>query len=54
MDVDYLVFSGHKIGGPSGVGVLWINPRALHTLKPIQWGWIHGGQRDVKRSHSKT
>jgi cysteine desulfurase/selenocysteine lyase len=38
MDVDYLVFSGHKIGGPSGVGVLWINPRALHTLKPIQWG----------------
>jgi cysteine desulfurase/selenocysteine lyase len=38
LGVDYLVFSGHKIGGPSGVGVLWVNPNITHELKPIQLG----------------
>jgi cysteine desulfurase/selenocysteine lyase len=38
INADFLVFSGHKIGGPTGVGVLYIN-KALHELcEPYQLG----------------
>lgn len=38
LNPDFLVFSGHKIGGPTGVGVLYVN-HALHDqMEPYQVG----------------
>lgn len=38
LGVDYLVFSGHKIYGPTGIGVLWGHQEALNQLPPYQGG----------------
>lgn len=35
---DYLVFSGHKIFGPTGIGCLWGKPELLAELPPYQGG----------------
>ena len=35
---DFLVFSGHKMLGPTGIGVLYINPRNFADLVPGRWG----------------
>lgn len=35
---DALVFSGHKICGPSGVGVLWAKNSILQKMSPLQYG----------------
>lgn len=40
---DFLVFSGHKILGPTGVGVLWGQAEALKNLEPLVVG---GGMVD--------
>jgi cysteine desulfurase/selenocysteine lyase len=36
LDVDFLVFSGHKALGPTGVGVLWSS--VLDVLPPFLYG----------------
>lgn len=38
LDCDFLAFSGHKVFGPFGVGVLWGKQGLLDTLPPHQGG----------------
>lgn len=38
LDVDYLAFSGHKMFGPSGIGVLFGKNKLLNLLEPIEYG----------------
>ncbi|RYE77888.1 MAG: aminotransferase class V-fold PLP-dependent enzyme, partial [Myxococcales bacterium] len=38
VDVDFLVFTGHKVCGPTGIGVLWGREALLNELPPF-----HGG-----------
>ncbi|MBG6176923.1 cysteine desulfurase/selenocysteine lyase [Labrenzia sp. EL_208] len=38
LDCDYYVFTGHKVYGPSGIGVLWGKPERLNALRPFNGG----------------
>ncbi|PVB63657.1 cysteine desulfurase [Labrenzia sp. 011] len=38
IDCDYYVFTGHKVYGPSGIGVLWGKPDRLKALRPFNGG----------------
>lgn len=38
LDCDFLAFSGHKIYGPTGIGVLYGKEKILETLPPYQGG----------------
>ena len=38
LDADFYVFSGHKIYGPSGIGVLYGKAALLETMPPYQGG----------------
>ncbi len=38
LNCDYLAFSGHKIYGPNGIGVLYGKGEVLTELKPYQFG----------------
>ena len=49
LGVDYLALSGHKCGGPAGVGALWLRPGA--PLLPIHKG---GGQERSLRSGTEN
>lgn len=35
---DLLAFSGHKVFGPSGIGVLWCKQKLLRQLAPFEFG----------------
>jgi|SRR5690554_146096 cysteine desulfurase/selenocysteine lyase len=51
IDVDYLAFSGHKMYGPSGVGVLFGKKHLLDTLNPLEFG---GEMADVVDYYDAT
>jgi cysteine desulfurase/selenocysteine lyase len=38
LDVDFLAFSGHKMLGPTGIGVLWTRESVLDTMGPFLGG----------------
>ena len=38
LDLDFLTFSGHKMCGPTGIGVLYVKEDLLPDLKPITYG----------------
>lgn len=38
LDCDFYVFSGHKLYGPTGIGVLWTRSELLEAMPPVQGG----------------
>ena len=38
MGADFFAFSAHKMLGPTGVGVLWVNSKVLESMDPYQGG----------------
>ena len=50
LDIDFLAFSGHKMLGPSGIGVLWGRRELLNAMPPF----LGGGDmiREVHLRHS--
>ena len=37
-DIDFLAFSGHKLCGPTGIGVLYIKPSLVDEFKSVEFG----------------
>jgi cysteine desulfurase/selenocysteine lyase len=50
MDCDFLVFSGHKLYGPTGIGVLYGKKALLEAMPP----WQGGGDMILSVSFEKT
>jgi len=50
LDCDFLVFSGHKLYGPTGIGVLWARAALLDAMPP----WQGGGAMIDRVSFEKT
>lgn len=50
LDVDFLVFSGHKLYAPTGIGVLWGKYHLLAELPP----WQGGGEMIKEVTFEKT
>lgn len=38
LDIDFYCFSGHKMYGPTGIGVMYGKKQWLDRLQPIEWG----------------
>ncbi|WP_339023062.1 cysteine desulfurase [Spiroplasma endosymbiont of Crioceris asparagi] len=57
-DIDAFCFSAHKIYGPFGLGVLWINNRVVDKIKPLTYGGgaveIFDSENDYKITDSPS
>lgn len=51
LDCDFLSFSGHKLCGPTGIGVLYGKKELLEKMPPIEYG---GDMADTVRKDSMT
>jgi len=51
LDADFVVFSGHKMCGPTGIGVLYVARRMHEQLRPYQFG---GGMVSEVGRHEAT
>ena len=38
LGIDFLVFSGHKMLGPTGIGIVWGRKELLDKMDPV-YGW---------------
>ncbi|MFB5622248.1 MAG: aminotransferase class V-fold PLP-dependent enzyme, partial [Candidatus Nitrosomaritimum yanchengensis] len=43
---DFFAFSGHKMLGPTGIGILWVTKSVLETMNPF-----HGGGDMIREVH---
>ena len=50
LGADFLVFSGHKVYAPTGIGILWGDRRVLESLPP----WRGGGEMIKEVTFEKT
>ena len=50
LDCDFYVFSGHKLYGPTGIGVLWARAEILDAMPP----WHGGGAMIDRVTFAKT
>ena len=50
-DCDFLAFSGHKLYGPTGIGVLWVRQDLMHKMSPWQTGGGMISKVDRQESH---
>jgi cysteine desulfurase/selenocysteine lyase len=51
LDVDFYAFSGHKMCGPTGIGVLYGKAQLLERMEPIEFG---GEMIDFVELHDST
>ncbi len=51
MDCDFMAFSGHKMYGPTGIGVLYVKKEILENMPPYQFG---GGMIKVVEDTKST
>jgi cysteine desulfurase / selenocysteine lyase len=50
LDCDFLAFAGHKVYGPTGIGVLYGKPAVLESMPP----WRGGGEMIEKVTFERT
>ncbi len=50
LDVDFYAFTGHKLYGPTGIGVLWARRALLEAMPPF----LGGGEMISSVSYAKT
>jgi cysteine desulfurase / selenocysteine lyase len=54
LDCDFIAFSGHKMCGPMGIGVLWARPEMLERMPPFMGGGSMISRVTLERSTWNT